>query len=195
MRRWLLSVHLHAGLLCAPGLLVFGVSSLLFNHAFSFVAPPPITWKWEEEIPIHSATDHDAMAASIRDSLGLMGWTIPWKTKLDSTGALVFDVERPGKSYTIHAIPDRALVQVEERRKGFWLVLNSLHGLSRMPNSRFAPVWGAYSTFCVGYIFFAAGSGIFLWVKSGRQRRFGVMTLVLAFLASSGLMLYVVVKG
>ena len=195
MRGWLLKIHLHAGLLCAPGLLVFGLSSLLFNHAFAFVAPPPITLKWQQAVEVHPEKDNDAMAVSIRDSLGLMGWTLPWKTKRDSAGALVFDIERPGKSYTIRAMPDEAVVRVEERRKGFWQVFNSLHGLTRMPNSGFTPVWGAYSTFCVGYILFAAGSGIFLWVKSRRERMVGLITLTSALLLSLALMLYVVMKG
>jgi len=32
IRRILLNIHIHAGLLCFSGLLVLGISTLIFNH-------------------------------------------------------------------------------------------------------------------------------------------------------------------
>ncbi len=37
MRQWILRIHLYGGLLCAPYLIIFGFSSLHFNHHFAFV--------------------------------------------------------------------------------------------------------------------------------------------------------------
>src|SRR5438876_3358188 len=97
MRKWLLNLHLYGGLLCAPYLLIFGFSSLHFNHHFSFVEPKPNSVTWHAPLAIEPLSDNDKMAMSIRDSMGLMGWTIPWKMKRDAAGVLEFDLERPGK--------------------------------------------------------------------------------------------------
>src|SRR4051812_23880286 len=103
MRKWMLNLHLYGGLLCAPYLIIFGFSSLHFNHHFGFVAPDSKTVPrvWEAPVNVEFSTSNDQLAESIRNSLGLMGWTLPWTMQRDGEGDLHFDVERPGKSYTI----------------------------------------------------------------------------------------------
>src|SRR2546430_4257927 len=111
------------------------------------------------------------MARAVRDSLGLIGWTIPWRMKRDTGGDLEFDLERPGKTYTFHTHLRDGTVRVEEKSKGFWEVVNSLHALQGVPNSKFVRVWGWYTEVCTWFLFFAAGSGLYLWVNSHRERR------------------------
>ena len=41
MRKWLLNIHLYGGLLCSSYLLLYGVSSLYFNHEFTSSQPFP----------------------------------------------------------------------------------------------------------------------------------------------------------
>ena len=135
------------------------------------------------------------MAESVRDSLGLMGWTLPWKTKRDGSGDLEFDLERPGKSYTIHTELKKQRARVEETKKGFWQVVNSLHALGAVPNSKFVLWWGAYTELCTAFVLFAAVSGIYLWLNSKRERRIGVWALVTAMLVSLGLIVLVVKWG
>ena len=46
MRKWMLNIHLYGGLLCAPYLIIFGFSSLQFNHHFNFVSHAEEPSKW-----------------------------------------------------------------------------------------------------------------------------------------------------
>ncbi|HIM57036.1 MAG TPA: hypothetical protein EYM39_10065 [Candidatus Latescibacteria bacterium] len=43
-----------------------------------------------------------AFSGTISDTLGLISWTIPWKTYRDEGDNLHFDLSRPGKKYTVH---------------------------------------------------------------------------------------------
>lgn len=197
MRKWLLNFHLYGGLLCAPYLILFGFSSLHFNHHFRFIDHPAETppHAWEAPLKVSALEDNDSMAESVRDSLGLMGWTLPWKTKRDAAGDLTFDLERPGKSYTVQTQLRNGSARVEERSKGFWQVINSLHAMGAVPNSRFSKWWGGYTEVCTAFVLFAAVSGIYLWVNSKRERRIGLAALALAVLFSCGLMFIVIFWG
>ncbi len=192
MRKWLLNIHLYGGLLCAPYLIIFGFSSLHFHHHFGFVAAEPRqSSEWEAPLSVQPVKDNNGMAESVRDSLGLMGWTLPWRTKRDAVGDIEFELERPGKSYTIHTELKEHRARVEERKKGFWQVVNSLHALGAIPNSRFVSFWGGYTEVCTAFVLFAAVSGLYLWVNSRRERRVGIAVVVAALVFSIGLMVYV----
>ena len=195
MRKWLLNLHLYGGLICAPYLLIFGFSSLHFNHHFSFVDSKPTPLEWTAPLSIPPLTNNEEMATAVRDSVGLLGWTIPWKMKRDAAGDLEFDLERPGKSYTLHTKLSEHQVRVQERRKGFWQVVNSLHGLEEVPNSKFVAFWGLYTELCTWFVLFAAASGLYLWVKSQRERRIGLVSLSAAVVASLALMCLVWLRG
>ena len=187
----MLNIHLYGGLLCAPYLIIFGFSSLHFNHHFAFVTSKSQPLNWEAPLRVESVKDNDAFAESVRDSLGLMGWPLPWKTRRDAAGDLEFDLERPGKSYTIHTELKDHQARVEERRKGFWQVFNSLHALGAVPNSKFVLLWGGYTEVCTGFVLFAALSGIYLWLNSKRERVAGAVALIAAVAGSLALMFFV----
>src|SRR6188508_1997679 len=104
--KWVLRIHLYLGLLCSSYLVLFGVSSLMFNHPFDFTKPADVRVTWERELSLPPAgSDNTAESEAVRDALGLVGWTIPWETTRDAgTGDLTFGLARPGKHYTIHAL-------------------------------------------------------------------------------------------
>ena len=195
MRKWTLRIHLYGGLLCAPYLIIFGFSSLHFNHHFAFVTPAPSPTEWHQSLAVSPDSDNVKMADSVRDGLGLAGWTIPWKMKREASGDLQFDLETPGKSYTIQTIIGENNVRVQERRKGFWDVVTSLHALGSVPNMRFTSFWSFYTELCAGFVFFATASGVYLWLISRRERKIGISVLLGAALASIALMIYVVMRG
>lgn len=195
LRKWLLNLHLYGGLLCAPYLIIFGFSSLNFNHHFGFVAHTSPAVEWQAPLVVESQKENDALATSVRDALGLMGWTIPWNMKRDASGDLQFDLERPGKSYTIKTQLAEHKALVKEKSKGFWQVLDSLHALGEIPNSKLAPFWGIYTEICTWFVIFAGISGIYLWANSGRERRSGLFVAVAAAAASVALILFVILRG
>ena len=197
MRRWLLRIHLYGGLACSAYLIIFGLSSLEFNHHFAFARPPvpPATIQWERSVASVPAGNNDRAAEALRDQLGLMGWPLPWETRRDPDGSLSFSMERPGKRYRITAHSPDGLVRVEEQRKGFWSVVMSLHALTGLPNSRLIPWWGVYTEFCTAVVIFSAASGIYLWWKARRDRPGGLLMAAAGLLASLGFIAFIVLHG
>src|SRR5687768_15301806 len=112
MRKWVLRLHLYVGLLCSGYLIVFGVSSLNFNHPFEFTKPGTEQVTWERSIALPPLTgDTTAESEAVRDSLGLIGWTLPWETRRGANGDLHFGLARPGKHYLIHVLRGDGIVR------------------------------------------------------------------------------------
>ena len=197
MRAWLLRIHLYGGLLCVPYLVIFGLSSLHFNHQFAFARTPANapTNRWERGIGTIPGGDAAKATEAVRDRLGLMGWPLPWETKRDSDGSLHFPMERPGMKYRIDVNAADGVAHVQEIRKGFWSVFLSLHALTELPNSRLMSGWGVYTEVCTAVVLFSAASGIWLWWSARRDRRFGATSLGLGLLGSAGFIFYVVLHG
>jgi len=133
MRKNLIRLHLYAGLLCFPYFIIFGISSLNFNHHFKFTNPGENISIWQKQINIPPFKDNEQFSADVRDSLGLMGWA--YNVKKDSTG-FRFIVSHPGKNYAIKITNNEKPIRVEETRKGVWSVFISLHGFGgEMPGA------------------------------------------------------------
>lgn len=119
MRAILLKLHLYAGLLCSSYLILFGISSLNFNHHFG----RPAALKVERQRGLNALPaiiDDHRLAEALRDTLGLVGWTLPWETRRSETADSLyfyFAVNRPGKEYRVQvqspkelsATPDEAV--------------------------------------------------------------------------------------
>jgi hypothetical protein len=197
MRKWVLRLHLYLGLVCCPYLIVFGVSSLNFNHPFEFTEPAEARVTWERQVALPPAsTSNDAESEAVRDALGLVGWTIPWETHRDEdSGGLHFGLARPGKHYTIHVPRPSGAVRVEERREGYWTVIRSLHGNKGVPSATVMTVWGGYTELCTFFVLFAAATGVYLFAARKSERWVGFSVLGVATLLSLLFMVYVRVWG
>jgi hypothetical protein len=190
MRNWVLRFHLYLGLICSSYLVVFGVSSLNFNHPLEFTKPATETVTWERPLALPPVGENEAESEAVRDGLGLVGWTIPWETSRDAGGDLHFGLARPGKHYTVHVLRGRGAVRVEERREGYWTVVRALHGNTGVPRSQLMTVWGWYTELCTFIVLFAAGSGVYLFATRRRDRRAAWAVLGAATALSLAFMLY-----
>ena len=190
MRNWVLKIHLYLGLLCSSYLVVFGVSSLNFNHPFDFTKPRTETVTWERSLALPPVGDNGPESEAVRDALGLMGWTIPWETSRESNGDLHFGLARPGKHYTIHVLRGRGVVRVDERKEGYWTVTRALHGNHGVPRSKLMTAWGWYTELCTLVVLFAAASGVYLFATRRKDRRAAWAVLGAATALSLAFMLY-----
>lgn len=175
VRTVLLQVHLYAGLLCSSYFVLFGISSLNYNHQFgTAVEVDHITW--DRQLSLPEFDEDRARAFAVRDSLGLPGWAPWWKYKTDEDGAFHFEITRPGKLYKMHLAADGHL-RAEEHRTGFWPVVNRLHAMMQLPNAPLISWWGAYTEFCFWVVIGSAASGVYLWTRRRGERRIGVWLL------------------
>ena len=212
LRKLLLNLHIYAGLLCFGYLIVFGVSSLNFNHPFSFTRAKsePVTWERQiglDDLPriTPAMTGEQRVAAkaeanhAVRRALGLFGHQRPWRESWwDETDANHYHASlvRPGVEYEVDVHLERELAVVRETRTTAWQVMVGLHGFhGDMPGSRFVATWAWYTEFCTLAVLFAGASGVYLWTARRNERRVGIALLGGAAAFSVALMLYLTLHG
>lgn len=139
--------------------------------------------------------DNRQLTEVIRDSLGLVGWPLPWETRRDSTGAIHVVVEHPGKRYVIDYSMAASSANVVETPKGFWRVFNSLHGFGVMPNAPITYAWSWYTRITIAVVVFAVFSGIYLWFIGKQNKKSGLVTLLICFSAAVAWMLQMYFNG
>ncbi|HET9485954.1 MAG TPA: hypothetical protein VFO54_00885 [Chryseosolibacter sp.] len=196
MRKLLLKIHLYGGLICFWYLIILGTSSLNFNHRFSFMqlSPEPETWTRQVQLT-NTFSDDGLLSETLRDSLSLIGWPLPWETWHDSTGVFHFALEHPGKRYVVdYSFGDR-VARVQEIRKGFWRIFNAMHGMGSVPNSFFMHAWKWYTRITVVLVVFSVFSGIYLWYQGKHDKKSGWFTLLGSVLVGLAWMLYLYVNG
>jgi hypothetical protein len=212
LRKLLLNLHIYSGLLCFGYLIVFGVSSLNFNHALAFTRARSEPVTWERQIAIDDLprltpqmTGEQRVAAkaeanhAVRRALGLFGHQRPWRESWwDERDANHYHASlvRPGVEYEVDVHLDRKLAIVRETRTGAWEVAARLHGFhGNMPGSPLVGTWGWYTEFCTFAVLFAGASGVYLWTARRSERRAGVVLLAGAAAFSVALMLYLTLHG
>jgi hypothetical protein len=194
MRSLILKIHMYAGLLCSSYLLIFGVTSLNYNHKFG--KPGNEKVRWERSLKLVDMENTVVLSEAIRDTLGLIGQPLPWETHRDDRGNLRFGLERPGKHYTIHVLFDENQIRVEETRKGFWAIVNSLHAFGPPPSSpSFLGLWDTYTELCTWVVLFSAASGVYFWTRRPTERFLGWILLGCASGTSLVFMVYVWLRG
>lgn len=195
-RRWLLNIHLYGGLISCWYLLIYGVTSLDFNHPGLLPNPRGEKVKWERPLAIPNLADNAKLGEAIRDQLDLIGWVIPWNMRRDDAGNLQFELSRPGKNYVIATDRAAGLVRVEEQRAGLRSALHFLHGSTEgVPGSGFMNAWSLYTEATTWLVLFFAGSGVHLWARRERERQFALSVLLGSLAVSIGLMAYLYFIG
>jgi hypothetical protein len=192
MRNFILKIHLYGGLLCSPYLLLFGLSSLHYNHHFTQPGDDRVTWT--HPIRLDTSIEKRKMGQAVRDSLGLMGWGPWWEVRQNDTETRV-QITRPGKKYNVRIPNQGGVAEVEEIRLGYWRVINSLHALMRVPNSTFMSFWGIYTEICTWVVLFSAASGVYLWTARKSERRIGWSLLGAGSGSALFLIFYVLIWG
>jgi hypothetical protein len=205
MRKLLLNIHLYAGLLCFSYLIIFGISSLNFNHPFPFTRAlsEPVTWTQSisvPDLPRLEGVAPDQLVPTkaranhmVREALGLIGHQKPWKESYwKDSDVYHASLTRPGKTYEVDYNTRTNLATVTETRTSVWAIMKNLHGFhGMMPGSPFVSSWSIYTELCTLTVLFAGGSGIYLWTRRRRERRAGLIALASAFAFSIALMIYI----
>jgi hypothetical protein len=190
LRSLILNIHIYAGLLCAPYLIIFGISSLNFNH--HFVEPGDASTTWSVPLRLDPSIEKREVGLAVRDSLDLMGWGPWWEVERDSLRTYA-EVVRPGKRYNV-TISD-GVATIEEIRHGPLQVMMSLHALTNLPRSPFVSTWEIFTEICTWVVLFSAGSGVYLMAIKKQERRVGWIILATSGLLSITLFVYVIAVG
>lgn len=192
IRRGLLQIHLYGGLAACWYLLIYGISSLSFNHPWLLPGGTEDKTTWERPVNVSDISDNLKLAEATRDELGLIGWPLPWAMRRDEQNVLHFEHSRPGKKYWIQVNPAEKIARVEEQSAGLKSVVNALHGLSEgIPNSGYMKIWTIYTEFTTWFTLFAIISGIYLWAGRARDKKIALWVFSGSVAVSLGFMGYV----
>jgi hypothetical protein len=213
VQKLILNLHIYGGLLCFSYLVLFGVSSLAFNHESLFPRGTTGAAKtWERTVDVgelprvtKSMTAEQKVAAKtdannrVRAALGLFGHPRPWQESYwDAKDPNHYHASlvHPGRQYEVDVYLDRKLATVTETRTTVWRIIAGLHGFhGQMPGSALVSSWAWYTELCTFVVLFAGGSGVYLWTRRRNERRAGVVTLAAAGAVSFALMLYITLHG
>lgn len=178
MRRWLLNVHLYGGLLCSGYLLVYGVSSLLFNHSIDRLVGLASVREWTAStaVPTGDAAP-GTQARQVADELRIAGRIPTESPRHEEAGDLRFIIQRPGRSYAIR-VDTTGLATVIERRFRPAAILTGLHDARPEPTSAVLTSWWWYTHVTVAFLLYLAGSGVVIWVITRRPRVAGWLMLL-----------------
>ena len=172
-RKWILKIHLYGGLLCFWYLIIFAISSLHFQHEFSFMEPRANN-ETRTVIPFKvdlSGTD-ETVATHLQNQLELVGWYLPWETYRDKSNHFFTEIHNPKTNYKIEYNPLSEAVTITAKEKGLWSVVSGLHGFSEpMPGAPLLEVWGAYTYLTMVVVLFSIFSGLWLWLAKSMGRR------------------------
>jgi hypothetical protein len=200
---------MYGGLLCFSYLILFGISTLNFNHPFAFTKTPASVASWAQPmaLPALAKTDgrNSSEAMKIRrqnnsEILHALGSFAGFST--DADGAWI-DADtyhahflRPGKEYEIDVHPSRGSATITQTRSSFWMLVRDLHGSAVVyPDSILASTWGFYTDLCTFFVVSAGISGAYLWTARRRERRIGLILLGAAGVFSVSLMLLITFHG
>jgi len=190
MRKWVMWFHIHTGLLFFGFLLIFGLSSLVFNHNPKFLEREKTSPKWDQPISTVPQADLWKYAAAVADDMGLDGRVLHPVSK---NGALDFDLVRPGRRYIVH-LKDKG-VHVDEFREGFVATLSEMHGVRPTNNSPLLNLWAWYAIIGSVVLVGSAITGVYVWAVRPRERILGWTTLAGATAVSLGICFYIWAKG
>lgn len=186
MKKLLLDIHLYLGLVCASYLVIYGISTIAFNH---YWRPEPVEDSWEAVVKLPAGLEGEALGQALRDSLGLVGWTPRWRIRKTDEGFRLF-VGRPGREYDIHLNTGTGHVRVDETDRGLLGIVCALHGLRSIPGSTWSHTWAVYSEISIWALVFSALSGVYFWWLRVPERRVGWWLIGLGSGGSILFMLY-----
>jgi len=197
-RKILLKFHLYGGLLCFWYLLIFGLTSLHFQHRFPFMETKnlPAVVSTKKQLIFNLTNTDSVVATNIQNSLDLAGYYLPWETYRDSVGDFHTMIANPKWNYSIVYNLQNSTLTISAKEKSSWNILSSLHGYAgKMPNAPLLFIWHIYTYTCIGVVLFSIFSGIWLWSGRKKQRLTGWLIFSGIVLLSFSLMIYIYKYG
>ncbi len=178
MRKTLSKIHSWGGLFCAPILVLFGFTTLNFNHQFPFMDAGEKTVHWEKMIEVRDTDNNNQLCLAIYEALELRGNIYYWTARRDDNGDFSFRAKHPGKNYNIRVEKNRRLATVEETRFGPLTVISELHGARSYTGAGAGVLWVIYTYLSIVFVVFAGGSGVYFWSKHRDKTRFDWVLLL-----------------
>ncbi len=183
---WTRELHLYFGLFISPFILVFAVSTILFNHTFK-------PWDKSEVqsaqvsslvIPadVKGGTEGIEPAKQILRQVNVSG-EIGFIRHQPEQNRLIIPVSKPGRRITIDVDLSNRTATIERKRTDIWSTLFYLHKSPGPHNAKmsgnwiYTRIWDLLVDGVVYLILFLSVSGIYLWAVIKAERKVGLILL------------------
>jgi hypothetical protein len=173
--------HLYLGMFLLPWTLMYGLSTVLFNHGpyFRQLRPTEPAWTrlWEKEYVLEVPAGNDRLRETARRVLDEHGLSGAFGAQRQGP-RLVINVPSFRQPVRLTYDPDRKQLRAEERVFSWVEVLIRLHQRVGYGQGDFLyKVWGALvDLFCVGTLAWI-GTGLYLWWRLPATRTWGWIAL------------------
>ena len=197
LKNLLLQIHLYVGLFCTPYLIIFGVSSLSFNHANMKEAFTPIdSTLLNYQFDKVNFSSPKKLDSALTDSLKLMGWFIPWESHVDSVGFHV-NHRHLGRDYRFSGEWGKQPIKMVTNSTRKISMIKGLHGLGeKIPGAPWwINAWQYYQDLTVYALLFWVCSGLIMWWQSKTRNMTSTIFLFGSVGLSIGLMIYLWLVG
>lgn len=192
MRKKLARIHTWLGLLCAPILVIFGLTSLQFNHQWNILKLGERVVSWERDISVQDTEDNNELCNRIYEAVGMKGDIYGWEARRHDDGSFTFRSKHPGKNYFVRVNAERTHATVDETRFGPLLVLVELHGAHTYRSAGLSWVWMAYTNIAILFVVYAGASGVYFWTK--RKNKYRLDWILLVAITGGSLLLLATVR-
>lgn len=192
--RWMRELHLYFGLFIGPFILIYAISTIMFNHAWKPAGEEKIH-REKLSIQIPEGLEGLTLARRVMSQINVSG-EIEFFSHNPQQKKFVIPVMKPGQRTTINVDLESKTAEIERRRTGFWDALLYLH---KSPGPHLAGfrgnwfytrLWSWLADASVYLILIVSVTGIYVWwtLKTGRKAGLilagvGCLTLVLIVLA------------
>lgn len=179
---WMRQLHLYIGLFISPFILVFAVSTILFNHTWMpwGGASEGTEEKTTASVEIPAALEGVEQAKEILRQVGVSG-EIQYLRHQD--GYLIIPVVKPGQRIIVEVELEQQMARVVRRHTGVWDAVLYLHKSPGPHNVKirgnwfFTRLWGFLADTMVYMLLFVSASGVYLWTVIKAERKTGLVLL------------------
>lgn len=181
---WIRKLHLYFGLFISPFILVFAVSTIMFNHNWK-----PKNSESDAKVQKRSAlveipADVESLEGvkRIMRQVGVSG-EIDFIRYLRRDNRLVIPVMKPGQNITIDVDLESETAEIKRRRTGIWDALLYLHKSPGPHNANirgnwfYTRLWGWLADTVVYLFLFISASGVYMWYLIKAERKIGLVLL------------------
>jgi hypothetical protein len=179
------TIHLCAALFSTAFLAMYGISAVQMAHTKWFSMKPGVSI---QELPVTPGLTNARDAARelmVRHHL---------RGELQSVDAratdLRFRIVRPGTVYEVVYTPASGMARVKTSTAGFMGMLNRIHHVNGLWHEwALLNVWGGLVGLVSMGLFLLGATGLYLWFKTRRERRIGIVLLTIGTLLPLGLLI------
>ncbi len=185
LRKWVWKFHLYGGLLCFWYLIIFALTSLQFQHQFTFLQPKGfIAQDTLKVAPLNLDNTDSAVATKLRTELNIAGWYLPWETYRDEQKLFYTEIESPKANYKLKYDSQSSSIFISKKEKGLWGIVKFLHGFAGgMPGAPMLIIWEVYTYISLFVVLFSIISGVWLWANKTIHRKDGLLFIGITLVA------------